>query len=100
MKETREYIEYLEDYVIVERCSKKEITELVSWYMDDKEFDIDGDNSLAVLYKDGTTYYDCGGDNSGKLRKSNIEAVILSNPCTYQVWGDVELDENGVMQFT
>ena len=100
MKEQLVYAPELEANVIVEHCVKKEIMEIIGWYIEDKNDGYDlSDNALYVLYKDGTQYIDIEGDNPEKFRKSNIVAAIVDNGNTYQVWGDVEIGENGVAKF-
>lgn len=100
MKEEIVYASDLDADVVVERCTKKEIMEIIDWYIGDKNdgFDL-SDNALSVLYKDGTQYIDIEGDNPEKFRKSGIVAAIADNGSTYQVWGEVEIGENGVAQF-
>ena len=92
------------DEFIVEELTRKEFIE---WALGTIEavivFD-SFDDTLWVEYKDGTHYYcsyfDCDSSDGRefKFRKTNIAFGLISNGSTQQVFGDYEVDENGIVQ--
>lgn len=80
--------------VYVEEMTRKEfISEVQTIIEDVRYFEESGiyedtDMSIWIDYKDGSSFYfnDSVGIN-GKFRKTNIAFGVISNPCTYQVFG-------------
>lgn len=67
--------------------SLKEIKSMImDNYINNKDF-IDDDFALYIQYKDGSFYHLIGATESGKFKKTGIETVIESNPCTTSVYG-------------
>lgn len=89
---------------IVEECSRKEFIEWALGTIEAVIVSESFDDTLWVEYKDGTHYYcsyfDCDSSDSRtfKFRKTNIVFGLISNGSTWQVFGDYELDENGIPQ--
>ena len=90
---------------IVEELTRKEFVQTTQWAVEDAAWaqkagrDPDPDTSIWVEYKDGSTFSwndMCGAE--GKWRKTNIVFGVLGNAATWQVFGDYEVDENGIVQ--
>lgn len=89
---------------IIEEMTRKEFIESAQWTIEGIRDYHDPDSSLYVEYKNGSWfhmqdfdgYIDISGD--AKWRKSNIAWGLISNGSTWQVFGDYELDENGIPQ--
>ncbi len=85
--------------LIVEPLSRKELLDYIDEHLDNLRFDIDmSDYSFKILYKDGS--FDCvvGDDYDGhKIKRINIVAMVVDNPCTSQVFGNYEVNRYGVV---
>jgi hypothetical protein len=95
MKTIIHHIEDIDADMIIEECTKKEITEIM---LETLEYGCNED-SVAVLYKDGSFYSNICGDVDGKFRRNNIKAIILDNGCTTEVYGKYTVNECGIVDF-
>ena len=105
MAQQRIYINEHGDEFIVEECTRKEFVQIVAWAVEDIYWankcgcDPDPDTSIWVEYKDGSVFSwndFCGAE--GKWRKTNIVWGLVSNGSTWQVFGEYEMDGNGIPQ--
>ena len=85
--------------VLVERASRKELLRDLGWFIDNvvnDDCDMDGEN-YEILYDDGTVDYIDQEYDGHKIRKQHIISIVNSNPCTYIVFGNFEMNEYGVV---
>lgn len=81
---------------IIEEMSRKEFIEWATGTIEGIEVYNSEDDTVWVEYKDGS-HYSCGYGDEGKFRKTNIEFGVISNAATQQVFGQYEVDENGIV---
>lgn len=83
----------------VEEMSRKDCLDLIDEHLDNLKYGIDmEDYSFKILYKDGTFEHVCGNDYDGhKIKRINIESIVVDNPCTSEVFGNYEVNWYGVV---
>lgn len=111
MKDNRYfYMEDIDCVVTVEYASRKELLELLDNHIDNvrtyNEMIANGnpnacyyennDDVFEILYKDGTTDYINDEYDGHKIRRQNIASIVYCNSSTYMVYGNFEMNENGV----
>ncbi len=69
---------------------KEIIPYIMDNYINNKDF-LDDDSSLFVAYKDGSSYYISGAEETGKFKKSGIKTIIESNPATFVLYGNYRI---------
>lgn len=86
--------------MVVEVVSKrKDIFDFMDEYIENMQYDwfnVD-DEVFYILYDDGTEDYIDGNYNGHKIKKQHIVSMVYSNPCTYIVYGNFEMNEFGVV---
>ena len=89
------YNEELECEVNVEEMNRAEALEYAfDWEEAIKNANYSTEMSIYIEYKDGSYYSNIDGDISGKLRKTNIKAIILDDGYEYYIYGAYEMNEN------
>lgn len=71
---------------IIEQYSHKEFMEFINYMLEDKT-NIYEDDTLAIEYKDGSTYYLCKEFEQGSFKKTNIKLAVLSHSTGYAYYG-------------
>ena len=85
--------------MIVERTTRKEILSYLNEYVENLQYDwFDGsDETFNILYNDGTYDFINEEYDGHKIRKQNISSIVFDNPCTSMVFGNIEINEYGVV---
>lgn len=111
MKDNRYfYMEDIDCVVTVEYASRKELLELLGNHIEcckrhgemvangnpDAKFWDCSEEVFMILYKDGTTDYIDGDYDGHKIRRQHIASIVECNSSTYMVYGNFEMNENGV----
>ena len=55
------------------------------------------DDTVQILYNDGNTDYINSDYDGHKIRRQNIESIVYSNDSSYIVFGEIEINEYGVV---
>lgn len=99
----REFLVVDVDVVIqVWEVSRKEIFANLEDYIDylnylpEDQLD-DGDDSFAILYRDGSEDYITWDYDGHRIKKYNIHSMVYSNPEDYLVYGPFAINEYGVV---
>ena len=66
-------------------------------FINNREY-IGEDDSLYILYKDGSSYILTSNIEMGTYKKTNIKAVIIDNGNTYQVYGNYNLNDDAIIE--
>ena len=78
--------------------NKKDVLSWLDEFIDNLPYDwFYSDDTFQILYKDGTTDYIDIGYDGHKIRRQHIESIVYSNDCTYIVYGNIEMNECGVV---
>lgn len=86
-------------YIIVEIMNtRRDVLDYLEQYLDNLQFEwFDAsDEVFEIVYKDGTTDYIDFNYDGHKIKKNNIKSILYSNPETYIVYGDYEINGYGV----
>lgn len=89
--------------IIVEEFARGEFVELAKEFVDNAEWcdslGIELEETISIDYKDGTSYsYHDWVGHEGRFKVSGMKFGVISNPCTYQVFGAYRVDENGILE--
>lgn len=99
-RKTREFLmEDLGCKIIVEVTTRKEILSWMDEFIENNEYEwFESDDSFSILYKDGTEDYITQNFYDGhKVKRQNIESIVYSNDCTYMVFGNFEINAEGIV---
>lgn len=95
---TREFlIKDIDCKVIIEVMTRKNALEYIDEHIENIEYDM-SDFAFSILYKDGSEDSVVGNDYDGhKIKRQNIESIVIDNPETSMVFGNYEINEYGVV---
>lgn len=99
MKVNEFYFDEFDATIIVEEFENlKEAKDMIyDCFINNREF-IGEDDSLYLLYKDGSSYILTNNIEIGSYKKTNIKAVVIDNGNTYQVYGDYNLNDDMIIE--
>lgn len=87
------------DIIVEGTTKKKDIFDMMDDYIENFQYDWFNpcDDSFSILYKDGS--FDCIDEcyDGHKVKKQGIISIVHSNPETYFVYGNFEINEYGVV---
>ena len=94
---TREFL-IKGDYYVIEEITRKNALQYIDRIIENiGHYNIMGDFTFSILYKDGTTDY-IGNDYDGhKIKRQNIESIVIDNAETTMVFGNYEINRYGVV---
>lgn len=78
--------------VIVEVASRKEVLSWLDGYVDY----CCEDDCFEILYNDGTVDIIDYEYDGHKIKRQNIASIVYANSATYMVYGNFEMNENGI----
>lgn len=84
---------------LVEFLPRKEMLGFIDEHIENIEYGFDmEDFAFSILYKDGTEDSVVGNDYDGhKIKRQNIESIIIDNPETTMIFGNYSINEYGVV---
>ncbi len=99
MKVNEFYFDKYDATIIVEEFeSLKEAKEMINdCFINNRDY-IGGEDSLYILYKDGSCYILDRHIEIGRYKKTGIKSVVIDNPNTYQVYGRYNLNDNMIIE--
>lgn len=99
MKVNEFYFNEYDAIVIVEEFENlKEAKDMINdCFINNREY-ISEDDSLYVLYKDGSSYILTSSIEMGIYKKTNIKSIVIDNGNTYQVYGDYYLNDDAIIE--
>ena len=85
--------------IVCEMDSRKHLLGFLSDYVDSFEYEWfdPSDDSYEILYDDGTYDFIDEEYDGHKIRKQHIASIVYSNPNTYVIYGNFEMNEYGVV---
>ena len=84
--------------ITVEKATRKEMLYIIDNYIENIENGLaDDEEVFTILYKDGTTKRIDIEFDEKNYKKINIASIVFDNPCTYMVYGNFEIDNEGVI---
>lgn len=99
MKRRNFLVEDIDCSITVEIDTRKNILSAMDEFVENLEYDwFDAsDEVFEILYKDGTEDRIDEDYDGHKIKRQNIESMVYSNPCTYVVYGNFEMNDYGVV---
>lgn len=85
--------------ILVEFLPRKELLGYIDEHIENIEYGFDmEDFAFSILYKDGSEDSVVGNDYDGhKIKRQNIESIVIDNPASSMVYGNYEINEYGVV---
>lgn len=99
MKPRHFLIADIDEKIIVEETTRKDILEYMDEHLENIEHGNDmSDYAFHILYKDGSTDGVSGNDYDGhKIKRINILSIVVNNPCTSIAYGNYRINKYGVV---
>ncbi len=78
--------------------NKKDVLGWLDEFVENLPFNwFNSDDTFQILYKDGSTDYIDMEYDGHKIKRQHIESIVFSNDCSYIVFGNIEMNEYGVV---
>ena len=90
-----EITEYVEIPVTVHGTQKELLSDISLLIRDVKDIGMGEEESIYIIYKDGSKYFAHDGEETGKFKRYGIKSAVYEHVNGYVVFGDFAVTDNG-----
>lgn len=90
-----EMTEYVEIPVTVFETQKELLEQISGVIRDAKDLGMSEEESMYIIYKDGSKYFIYDEEEIGKFKRYGIKAAVYEHVNGYEVYGDFAVTDNG-----
>lgn len=90
-----EMTEYVEIPVTVFETQKELLEQISGVIRDAKDLGMSKEESMYIIYKDGSKYFIYDEEEIGKFKRYGIKAAVYEHVNGYEVYGDFAVTDNG-----